>query len=250
MTYFPQATAVHMTQLRQWKATHEGLVSLNILWNFCLDQCRQSTVMRAVHFFSFVISLPMWSCQADLRWPIISIHVRLESLSYKFHKPHYLYGSCISTSSTENWSGELGYNKLLWSKFCTDKYFKNSFSSILYLHLQIHLHYILIVLKRTRMSFIKSETWNQILNVWQTTGLTHKSACLSVCLTFHILFWFYSCCACVKQSVTVWFWLKKYTVIKSLLNYLLHIFVNAYNCSLQHETVFQNFKIELVNFTL
>lgn len=106
---FPLAPPVHITQLWQWKPTHQGLVSLDILWNFCLNQCKQSTVTRAVHFFSFVISLPMWSCQADLRWSIISVHVRLESLSYKFHKRHYLYGSCISTSSTENWSGELGY---------------------------------------------------------------------------------------------------------------------------------------------
>lgn len=44
--------------------------------------------------------------------------------------------------------------------------------------------------KKTRISSIKSETWNQILSVWQTTGLTHESGCLSVCFAFHILFMF------------------------------------------------------------
>lgn len=133
VTYFPWATPEHMTQRWQWKPTREGSVSLNILWNFCLDQCKQWTVlnskrpclehieelwvcMRAVHFFSFVISLPTWSCQADLRWSIISLHIRLESLSYKFHKPHCIYRSWISTSSTEDWLGQLGYNEFLWSK--------------------------------------------------------------------------------------------------------------------------------------
>lgn len=151
-----------MTQWGQWKPTHEGSISLNILWNFCLDQCKQWTVLnskrpclehteelwvctRAVHFFSFVIALPMWFCQADLWWSIISVHVRLESSWYKFHKPNYLYRSCISTSSNEDWLGQLGYNELLWSKlFCTDKYRKNSFSSILYSCLQIHLHCIIL----------------------------------------------------------------------------------------------------------